>query len=188
MDRVVVGGFDQGINLTGWAVGAPDRLPTAGAWRFQPEGDDLGLLGVAYRRNLETLHRLHGLTHAVYESPVISRFTSTDDYLRKRLGLDMVLEVFCADHGIVLVEEPFDALKKKLVSAHYTRPTGKKRHAQKLDMVAAARALGVALPLTKVAGIEDAADAVAAWLIGVETFAPEFAAAWNDALYRQAAS
>jgi Holliday junction resolvasome RuvABC endonuclease subunit len=162
VDAVVLG-LDQGVTLTGWCVGDGSSTPAVGAWRFDDlAADDLAALGGRYLAQLRALNLAHGPTHCIYEAPFIDRYRDHVLSLRRRFGVDMLLEVFCAEQGIICEEAPFGALKKEL---------GGSPKATKDDVVAGALRLGVALPKTKADGREDAADAAAAWLVGIRCYA-----------------
>ncbi len=168
-------GLDQGINLTGWCVGDGSAVPTAGAWRFDTiEAEDIGLLCHTYRTNLVQLVDRYGVTHVVFEAPLVDRYRDTVLTLRRRMGIDGVLEGYCYGRGIVCEEEPFGPIKREL---------GGFAGAKKADMVYAARKLGVQLPATQAAGMEDAADSAGAWLIGVRHYCKAHAARWDQVLY-----
>lgn len=171
-------GVDTGTNLTGWAVGDGASIPTVGAWRFQNiDPDDHGALGLAFKRNLEALHAEHGFTHVVFERSFIARFRASTNWLCQRLGVDMILQVFCEERGIVCEDEPPEALKRAL--------TGDPK-ASKDQMVAAALRAGCSLPQTAAAGRKDAADGFAAWLIWMQHYSPQHAPMWDARIFGRA--
>lgn len=171
----IIAGIDQGITLTGWAVGDGSRAPAAAAWRFDDiAAEDEERLFVRYRDRLAGLHTDFGFTHLIFEEPFIDRYRDKQSSLARRFGLDAILQLFCADHGVICEQAPWGALKRAL---------GGSPKASKDDMVAGALKLGVALPKTKADGREDAADASAAWLIGVGHYARQHQAALDRRLY-----
>lgn len=169
-------GLDQGIKLTGWCVGAGDGVPTAGAWRFDHiDPNDTPLLYSEYKSAFHRLlARFPAVSQVIYEAPFIDRYRDKVTSLRRRFGIDAVLELTCHEQNLIVEESPFGQLKRAL--AGFAK-------ADKDDMVATALKLGVALPKTKADGREDAADAVAAWLIGVRHYAPRFQPEWDRRLY-----
>src|ERR1700756_4475644 len=98
----VICGLDLGIHLTGWAIGDGSTVPQAGAWRFPDVGSDLGELGKQFSHRLKDAVLDHGVTHVIYEAPFLDRYRDKVMYLRKRMGMDMILETLCSDYfGIV---------------------------------------------------------------------------------------
>jgi hypothetical protein len=171
----VILGIDQGVNLTGWCCGDGAAVPIAGAFRYDDlRPDDIIGLARRYRADLRRLHERFHFTHAIFEAPLLDRYRDKVLTLRRRYGIDMVLELLCDDLGVVCEEEPFGPIKRELAGW---------AGASKDDMVYAAQKLGIVLPVTKAAGKEDAADASAAWLIGVRLYARQHLPRWDQVLY-----
>ena len=106
-------GLDLGAELTGYCVGIGDSIPTAGAWRFSPAGDDLGALGDALYRALDGLTTLYPVTRIVYEAPILLRRDKLLT-LRKLYGLGMVLETWAKQVAVPCHEASVAALKREL--------------------------------------------------------------------------
>lgn len=173
MTEPVLIGWDTATRRTGWCAGSGGAIPQTGAILLQQYENDLGGMLDAFDREVIAVANRFQPTHFIYESPILK---PTDHLLtvRKLYALGGVLELRARRLGILICEEPAKALKKEL--------TGK-RHAEKGDMVFVARKVGVRLPETKAAGMEDAADAFAAWLIGVRHYAKAHSGAWDRRLY-----
>lgn len=167
MSRVVVSGFDLATRLTGWCAGDGEELPACGAYQFPMYGDDLGALGKHWDDYLQIHFARFNPTRVIYEAPILvvnhrgrgpGRRTDDMGKLRKLYGMGFYLEAFCKKRGVPCAEESLQALKSQL--------TGN-RHASKGDMVFVAQKVGLELPPNKAQGMEDAADAFAAWLCGI---------------------
>jgi hypothetical protein len=94
--------------------------------------------------------------------------------MRKRFGIDMMLECCCRDWGVVCEEEAFGVIKRSLAGF---------AGAKKADMVFAADKMGVELPKLPAHGREDAADAVGIWLVAIQHYARQHLAHWDQVLY-----
>lgn len=200
----VILGLDLATRLTGYCVGNGRAHPTASAWRWPHVEDDLGMLGALVRSDLTPLIRGHGVTHVIYEKPILvvapgadapdldtpavwkgrrggkqrrpGQRTDNLATIRKLYCLGGFVELVCRDLGVVCQEEDLGRVKKEL--------TGD-RHADKDRMVAAALACGIELPETLAAGQRDAADAFACWLVGVRLHTEfKVATAWDQRVYR----
>lgn len=165
--------FDIATRLTGWCSGTGEVRPEVGAFRFPHLGDDLGELGLRFDEFLDIHFDRFQPTSVGYESPILK---PTDDLLKVRriYGMGMVLETACARRGVPVWEKDLRDLKKEL--------TGN-IHADKADMVEMALLLGIDLPPSKAEGQEDAADALAGWLIGIRALNPQASARWDAAIW-----
>ncbi len=148
-------GIDPGSQKMGFAVGDGTGLPICGAWRFDQTGDDLGAMLAQLDDRLEETITQHGVQEISYEAPILLRH-DTLGRLRKTLSLGAHVEFVCHRMGIPCSEVSLRDAKKELAGFG---------QAEKSDMVSAAVKLGVTLPATKAAGREDAADALAVFLL-----------------------
>lgn len=165
-------GFDISTKSTGYCAGTGACSPETDAWKYEQVEDDLGLLLWLFDHDLTKLFDRVSPTHVLVEAPIMM----TRDKLltvRKLYSMSAYLELFCRRRGVVCREETVFALKKRL--------TGSVK-ADKTEMVRMAKQkLRIALP--KGAGERDAADAVAAWLIGLDYYAPQHQPSWDKLLY-----
>lgn len=168
-------GIDISVKCTGWVAGLGADVPNCGAWFYAEEdtGADYGLLLELFRRDLEALAARHPPTHITYEAPLLMRWDKLQT-LRRTYGLGAFLELWGRDRGAVVEEEDPKNLKRRLTGNSY---------AEKSEMVRMARQLGVQLPKGDAA--KDAADAFAAWLIGLQHHAKHHLPAWDQKLYGQ---
>jgi len=125
-------------------------------------------------RCLDLIHRERALTHLIYEAPILDRYRDKLNTIRRLYGMGFLVETWARVNGVVYAEEPVAVLKRELAG---------RAGASKDDMVYVARKCGLALPPTKADGLEDAADAFAAWLIGVRHFARAHLPTWDRKLY-----
>jgi hypothetical protein len=175
-------GLDLGSRLTGWCVGDGRTVPSCGAFEFPQVGADLGALGDLLWRNLDSLWRDYPFRRIMLEAPILivnDRRRGTDNLLklRKLYGISFVVETWARRHpsGPILVEETsLQSLKKELAGSV---------KADKAAMVAVAERLGLRLPEHLSHGREDAADAFAAWLVGLRFYAKPESARWDQAIY-----
>jgi Holliday junction resolvasome RuvABC endonuclease subunit len=171
----VILALDQGINRTGYCVGAGDELPRAGAFRFEGiHPDDLGELAARYRIGVRSLIHEYRVSHVIYEAPFLARYRDRFIDVRRRAVIDGILEEMAYDMGLVCAEEPYGVVKRALAGF---------AGADKDDMVAAALKMGVELPKAKADGREDAADAVGVWLVGIQAWARRHQQQWDRVLY-----
>ena len=162
-------GLDPASRLTGWATSSGD-IPLAGVWPMKQCGDDLGMMVDLFDQFLSIhIDRFHPDVFVV-EGPILivnhhpkagNRPTDTPGKLRKLYGLNSHIQFVCKRRGIVYQEETLQALKREL--------TGKS-NGEKAEMVRVARRIGIELPDGP--GEEDAADGVAACLIGIRRYVP----------------
>ncbi len=137
----------------GWCAGDGRGLPDVGAWLF--DWGDVGLMLEQLDATLNAVIDERGVTHVSYEGPIKTQWDKLPA-LRKTLNLGGHIEFVCRRRGIPYCAESLFDVKREL-AGH----AGAKKH----EMVYAAQKLGVALPLTKVGGMEDAADALGCWLL-----------------------
>jgi Holliday junction resolvasome RuvABC endonuclease subunit len=148
-------GLDPGSQRMGWCVGDGDGLPTVGAWRFEQTGADLGAMLEQLHGQLVALVDRHDVTHVAYERPILLRH-DTVERLLKTYNLGGHVQWFCRTNEIPCRTVGIQEVKRELAGM---------ASAGKSDMVYAAEKLGVALPLTRADGREDAADALGVWLL-----------------------
>jgi Holliday junction resolvasome RuvABC endonuclease subunit len=166
-------GLDPGSQRMGWCVGDGTKIPDAGAWRFDQAGDDLGLMLRQLHNCLVPLIRERGVTAVCYEKPILMRH-DTLGRLRKTLNLGGHIEYVCDALAIPCSEVTAQDVKREL---------GGKAFAGKDAMVAAAQQLGVALPVAKADGREDAADALGVWLLLLRNRSRDLSWQFDQALW-----
>lgn len=190
---VVISAFDLATRLIGVCAGSSAEVPDADAWPMPDFGEDWGKLGHRFRRFFMLHVDRYDPDVVLYEAPILITRQRTDragrpvgrppdkiDKIRRLYGLGFLLETLCEEVGetrgrpLPCREADVSVVKKEL-AGH--------RWADKDAMVASARKLGVELPATKAAGMEDAADAVGVWLVGVRVFAKSDSTEWDRKLY-----
>lgn len=166
--------LDLATIRTGYCVGDGRSTPVCGAWIFPHVADDLGALALAYEDYLTAIMDAHRPDLVVYESPILVGSRDRLIVVRKLYGLGWGTELVCARRGVPCMEAGLRRIKKELAGFS---------GAAKDDMVAAAVKLGIALPTTKAAGREDAADSVGAWLLGLRYADRATSALWDAKLW-----
>lgn len=167
-------GLDLATIRCGYCVGDGTEAPEADAWLFPYVGDDLGALAMAYEDHLIAIIERFRPTLVVYEAPILVSGRDKLIVIRKLYGLGWETERVCARRGIVCMEAGLRRIKKELAGFS---------GAEKADMVAAARRAGIALPRTKAAGMEDAADAFGCWLLGLRHADKRISSQWDQKLW-----
>lgn len=159
--------FDPGSRFMGYATGDGTQLPTVGAWKFVQTGDNFGAVlaqvADAFSAHIDQFRP----DVCAYEEPILifnQRYKDAGGVWRKRndnlgtlrktLPLGARLEEICYRRGIPCFETSIASVKKELAGFGA---------ADKDDMVAAARKLGVGLP--EGPSEKDAADATGGWLL-----------------------
>lgn len=155
-------GFDLSPSLCGWAFAGQDGTLLADAWALPPLSPDLGGIALVLEQNVETLIARFQPAAIAYEAPLLLKH-DTLLKLRCTYGIGVVLELLATKHGIPCQEMDPKRIKKVMTDDAY---------AEKKAVVAAARLLGVALPPSKAAGAEDAADAVGCAIIALSILDP----------------
>lgn len=175
----MISAFDIATRLTGWAAGSGIVRPAVGAFEIGPTGDDLGKLLTSFDDYLTVHFDRFQPQAVVYEAPILvvkGRHQSgrTDKLLtiRKLYAMGAHLEFFCARRGVPCHEVSLQEIKREVTGKNY---------AKKDAMVAVARKVGLDLP--KGPGIEDAADAWGAWLLGVRHYYPEISHRWDKLIW-----
>ncbi len=175
----MISAFDIATRLTGWAAVNGSRGPVDTAVEIGPTGDDLGKLLVKFHEYLEIHFARFEPKAVVYEAPILvvkGRHQSgrTDKLLtvRKLYAMGAHLEFFCAMRGVPCHEVSLQEVKNEVTGNNY---------AKKDAMVAVARKVGLDLP--KGPGIEDAADAWGAWLLGLRHYSPEISRRWDKLIW-----
>lgn len=167
-------GFDIATRCTGWCVGTGEVKPTLGSFKYAHVGDDLGLLGEMFERDLNALaERFGDPTVICYETPLL---LPSDRLLplRKAYGMGMQLERWARKRGAETCEIGAKLIKKRL-----TGDSSAKKDVM-VDMVQ--RRLAIQLPAGKER--EDMADAFGCWLAaGVDHHAKPFQPRWDALLY-----
>ncbi len=165
-------GFDMATRSTGWCAGDGSKRPTAGAFKYDWVGDDLGALCKAWNKDLGALEIRFGTpVVAVYETPLL---VPSDKLLplRKIYGMGMFLEWWCQKRNVHCVEIGAKKIKKRI--------TGDSCAKKPVVVDVVRRRLHIELPAD---GAEDAADAVGAWLTGgVDHYAKIHQPKWDAAL------
>jgi len=167
-------GWDLGSAKCGWAAGAGDTVPVASGFRLDPiTPAEIGDLGSQFTDRVMAVHkRFPKATHWISERPLLvptdHRFT-----LEQLMGLSFLLATLGRRLGKTV----------KLVENGEAKMALAGRHASKDDMVRMAEHLGVKLPVQKVDGREDAADAVGVWLVGIRLYARQHLTRWDQAIY-----
>lgn len=163
--------LDLATRLTGWTAGRGDTTPDCGVWEFPQCGDDLGRMLCVLDDFLTITVDRFKPTVMVYEAPILRRI---DDLLkvRKLYSLGSHVEFVCRRRGIECHEVSIAAIKKEVTGNAF---------AEKDDMVAVARTVGLTLP--KGPGAKDAADSFGGWLLALRHYEPEFSAAWDKRIW-----
>lgn len=175
---MIVAGLDLASRLTGVCVGDGSRVPFADAWAFEQVGEDYGWLIDMLDGCLTTLFDRFSPGAVVYEAPILvakggkNRYGDKLHVVRKLYSLGAHVEFVCRRRGIPCSEVSLFAMKRELTGSS---------HADKDDMVAVARQCGLELP--KGPGAKDAADAFAAWLIGLRHYDKATAAKWDAVVW-----
>lgn len=172
----MIWGLDIATRCTGWCAGDGAQPPETGVLLYDHVGEDLGLLGMLWRKDLTRLEQRFGRPdHIIYERPILLPHDKCLP-LRKIYGMGMILEVWASDRPdpIPVHEVTLQEIKTRVTGSH---------KAKKPVVVAVVSRLGVMLPDGKMA--EDAADAFGAWLTGgVDHYARQHQAMWDGKLYR----
>lgn len=153
-------GWDLSTKLVGWCAGDGSTVPVAGAFPLSRRAD-LGELGAEFQGNALEIHKRFGATHWAVESPLLLP-TDALWVLERLYGLYFLTHTLANKLGVPCHSATIWDVKRELAG----------RNADKAQMVAAARRLGVALPKLQSDGQEDAADGVGVWKAGVRKFAP----------------
>ena len=149
-------------------------MPECSAWEYERVGADLGLLLELFDRDLSALAERLPPTHVIYEAPLLLKWDKLPT-LRRVYSMGAHLELWGRRRGVVVQEEDPKNLKRRLTGDSY---------AKKADMVRMAKRMGVRLPPGGAEGpAGDAADAYAAWLVGVTFHAKEHLPMLDQALY-----
>lgn len=172
----MISAFDIATRSTGWCAGRGDALPEVGAFAFDQTRDVFGDLAERWEDYLEVHFQRFRPLHVVYEQPLL---TPTDKLLtiRKIYGMGFQLEGFVRrwskriGRTVTCEEVTVAAIKKELTGG---------RRAEKADMVAVARKVGLVLPTP---GADDAADAFGAWLLGVRQYNRSQSANWDRRIW-----
>lgn len=164
-DPVLIG-FDNASRV-GWCAGDGSRTPAFGSFQLPVTGkDNVGAFLLEARAFYRILLDRFQPSVVVMEAPI--RTTHTDGTTLKLHGLCCVLEMECVERGIT-PKQVYPVTSKKRLAGH--------GHAKKPAMILAARGVGV--PVENA----DEADAVAAWLCGIEHYSDHWPA-WAERLRR----
>ena len=166
MTDPVVLGFDNASRV-GWCAGDASRLPAFGSFQLPVTGKDVGTYLLEARAFYRILLDRFRPGVVVYEAPVRVENAALQVKLH---GLPGILEMECVERGI-RVAMAYPATLKKALAGH--------GQAKKPAMIVAARRLGVDVQN------HDEADAVAAWLVGVEHYSSRWPE-WEERLRRSA--
>ncbi len=162
-DPVLIG-FDNASRV-GWCAGDGSRTPAFGSFQLPVTGADVGRYLLEARAFYRILLDRFQPTICVYEAPVRVENQALQIKLH---GLPGILEMECVERGVRVVMAYPVTLKKRLAGHG---------HSKKPAMILAARGLGLEVDN------HDEADAVAAWLCGVEHYSDHWPA-WADRLRR----
>lgn len=168
----VVLGLDTSARKVGYAVGDGSVPPEADAFIFPPVEEDYGVLAEAFDECLTALVNRTVPALVCVEAPILVP-GDTIVKVRKLYGVLWQVALLCHRRGVPYREKSLRQVKKELAGF---------AGAQKADMVAVAERLGVRLPETQIAGREDAADAVAVWLLGLRDVDKRASAEWDHRL------
>lgn len=176
-------GLDLATRLTGWCAGDGLSVPTAGAFELPQTGEDIGEMLDLLDLHLAGLFERTRPSVVLFEAPILPSGGRKGDkgavmgsalVRRKLMNLSGHVEFMCRRRGIEYFEDSVQGIKKELAGF---------AGAEKTDMVAAAQKVGVALPGTKSAGQEDAADAFGCWLLALRYADPAASANWDRVLH-----
>lgn len=169
---MIVWGLDISPRRVGITGGDGSVRPAIGTWHYEQFGTDLGGLLHAFRKDMDTFAVRCWPGVVIYESPLLLPSDRIQN-LRQVYAMGAFLEYWCQLIGVKCEEASVQALKKRLTGKH---------NASKMDMVEAALALRMPLPAGE--GAKDAADSLAAWLVGLEHHGSRTALTkWDKALY-----
>lgn len=177
--------FDPASRLFGWAAGDGTSNPAVGAWSYNHVGEDIGLLLHLVDRDLNAHIDEYAPDAVAYESPILvigakrkdpktgKVYTHTDKLpkIRRLYNLGGHIEFVCRRRDILCFEVSLFDMKRELAGM---------AHADKETMVAVAEKIGIALPEI---GKEDAADALAAWLLLLRKFSPALSARFDAKIW-----
>lgn len=158
-------GFDLATQV-GWCAGDGSRLPVVDSFVLPSTGSNVGRYLLDARAYFRILLDRFQPSLVIMEAPI--RTNRTDGTTIKLHGLGCVLEMECEERGIE-PKQVYPVTSKKRLAGH--------GHAKKPAMILAARNLG--LPVKNA----DEADAVGAWLCGVEHYSEHWPA-WAERLRR----
>lgn len=164
-DPVLIG-FDLATQV-GWCAGAASRDPAVGSFRLPATGNDVGAYLLDAREFYRILLRRFSPLACIYEAPVTMP-NQTPEVTTKLHALPGVLEMECKEAGIP-VKKVYPVTIKKTVTGHGGSP--------KPLVFSRVAALGLK-PANK-----DEADAVGAWLCGVQHYSEHWPA-WAERLRR----
>lgn len=171
-------GLDLASRLCGWCAGDGAQLPDCGAWELESAKNEDG--SYEFGRMLASLEDYLGIAFrrfqpeaVAYECPLLipkrfdpktQRMVPGDNLGKLRLlyPLSAFVEWYCFKSGVPCYEVTVAAIKKEVTGNAY---------AEKDDLVAVARKVGLALPAGE--GAKDASDAWGAWLLLLRAFNPE---------------
>lgn len=159
-------GFDLATQV-GWCAGDGAGNPSVGSFRLKATGADVGGYLIEAREYYRILLTRFRPAACIYEAPVTMP-NQTPEVTTKLHALPGVLEMECVEAGVP-VHKVYPVTIKKRVTGNGGSP--------KPLVLARVKALGLN-PANK-----DEADAVGAWLCGVEHYSPHWPA-WAERLRR----
>ena len=160
-------GLDLASRLSGWCCGSGEEIPICGAHPL-PGTSDVGQLQVELCDLLNVLHRRFSFTHIAFEAPILVANRDTVQKLRALYGLGSFTEFWAKKRGIPCVDKSVQQIKRELTGNAI---------AEKDDMVAVARKVGLDLPAGEKA--KDAADAFGVWLLVLRDHNRSLSAEWD---------
>ena len=163
LNKIVILALDPATE-TGWCLGSPDAIPRLGTINLSKRVEiSRGFAFEWFRRWLLEMIASKGVTHIIFESPILTKFTNIN-MTRMAQGLDAHIEAAVAMHNdqstrkVSLCEATPGQMKKAL--------TGK-GNAKKDAMMKHAYARGME------PDNNNEADAFAAWLCVLAEIAPD---------------
>jgi hypothetical protein len=180
-------GWDLAPRKCGWCAGDGASVPLAGGFRLPGIGDNIGQLLDELKQQVDVIHNRFDPDVVMFESPILPSghgpaVMGSLDQRRVQMSQSAFLEWLVLDRarrlGRHIICEEADVYEVKYALTGRKRP-GKTSQEQKDAMVAAALKIGVSLPIHKIDGREDAADAVGAWLVGVRYHAKKYLPEWD---------
>lgn len=173
---LMVLGLDTGVTVTGWCAGSGDTVPECGVFTFGGMDQPDGVLGQKVIAGMRILMDRFKPALVVRERSilVVGRGGRTDNpaFLRKRYGMDFLIDTFCEMRGVPCEDRSLQAIKREV--------TGNPK-AEKGALVEVARKCGLELPPGPAA--KDASDAWGAWLLGLRVQSPALSRDWDRRIW-----
>lgn len=179
-------GLDLASRLCGWCAGDGAQLPDCGAWELNPAKNEdgsyeFGRMLASLEDYLDVVFKRFAPEAVAYEAPILitrrnGGFGDNLGKLRLLYPLSAFVEWYCFRAGVPCFEVTVQAIKKEVTGNHL---------AEKGDLVAVARKVGLSLPAAS-AGADDAADAWGAWLLLLRHYNPTASARFDKLIWTPA--